>query len=58
MKLAFVLDPLDHIKTYKDSSYAMMEEAARRGHELYVLHQEGRPVPRRRGQSRSLRPSI
>jgi glutathione synthase len=40
MKLAFVLDPLDSIKTYKDSSYAMMEEAARRGHELAVLHQE------------------
>ena len=40
MKLAFVLDPLDAIKTYKDSSYAMMEEAARRGHELSVLHQE------------------
>jgi len=41
MKLAFVLDPLDSIKTYKDSSYAMMEEATRRGHELFVLHQEG-----------------
>ena len=41
MKLAFVLDPLDSIKSYKDSSYAMMEEAARRGHELFVLHQEG-----------------
>jgi len=41
MKLAFVLDALDSIKTYKDSSYAMMEEAARRGHELSVLHQEG-----------------
>ena len=40
MKLAFVLDPLDQIKTYKDSSYAMMEEAAGRGHELFVLHQE------------------
>ena len=40
MKLAFVLDPLDEIKTYKDSSYAMMEEAARRRHELFVLHQE------------------
>jgi glutathione synthase len=40
MKLAFVLDPLDTIKTYKDSSYAMMEEAARRGHALHVLHQE------------------
>jgi glutathione synthase len=40
VRLAFVLDPLDSIKTYKDSSYAMMEEAARRGHELIVLHQE------------------
>jgi glutathione synthase len=40
MKLGFVLDPLDDIKTYKDSSYAMMEEASRRGHELFVLHQE------------------
>jgi glutathione synthase len=40
MKLAFVLDPLDSIKPYKDSSYAMMEEASRRGHELFVLHQE------------------
>lgn len=40
MKLAFILDPLDELKTYKDSSFAMMEEAARRGHELFVLHQE------------------
>ena len=40
MKLAFVLDPLDDIKTYKDSSYAMLEEASRRAHELFVLHQE------------------
>jgi glutathione synthase len=40
VKFAFVLDPLETIKTYKDSSFAMMEEAARRGHELFVLHQE------------------
>jgi glutathione synthase len=40
MKLAFVLDPLDEIKTYKDSSYAMLQEASRRAHELFVLHQE------------------
>src|SRR3954462_8471120 len=40
MKIAFVLDPLDTIKTYKDSSYAMMREAASRGHTLAVLHQE------------------
>jgi glutathione synthase len=41
MHFAFVLDPLDAIKPYKDSSYAMMEQAARRGHALSVLHQEG-----------------
>lgn len=40
MKIAFVLDPLDSIKTYKDSSYAMMREAASRGHQLAVFHQE------------------
>ncbi len=40
MKIAFVLDPLDAIKTYKDSSYAMMREAASRGHTLACLQQE------------------
>jgi glutathione synthase len=34
MKLAFVVDPLEHLKAYKDSSVAMMREAARRGHEV------------------------
>ena len=40
MKIAFVLDPLDSLKTYKDSSYAMMREAARRGHTLHSIMQE------------------
>lgn len=40
MKLAFVVDPLDDFKIYKDSTYAMMREAAAREHELYVLQQE------------------
>lgn len=39
MKLAFILDPLDSLKTYKDSSLAMMREAASRGHSLFVLQQ-------------------
>jgi glutathione synthase len=39
MKLAFIVDPLDEFKLYKDSTYAMMREAAKRGHELYALHQ-------------------
>ena len=37
MKLAFVLDPLERLKAYKDSSIAMMREAARRGHEVHAL---------------------
>jgi glutathione synthase len=41
MKLLFIADPLDSFKIYKDSTYAMMVEAARRGHELYFALQEG-----------------
>jgi len=41
MKIAIILDPLDEIKTYKDTTYAMMAEAAARGHELHVLMQDG-----------------
>ncbi|MDP2827737.1 MAG: glutathione synthase [Sulfuricellaceae bacterium] len=39
MKLAIILDPLESLKTYKDSTYAMMREANARGHELYVMEQ-------------------
>lgn len=39
MKLAFILDPLDSLKTYKDTSVAIMREAARRGHELFTAEQ-------------------
>lgn len=39
MKLLFILDPLNSLKTYKDSSVAMMREAASRGHMLYVCEQ-------------------
>jgi glutathione synthase len=37
MRLAFVVDPLDALKAYKDSSIAMMREAADRGHEVHAL---------------------
>ena len=40
MKLLFVADPLDTFKIYKDSTFAMMREAARRGHTLWAT----RPV--------------
>ena len=36
MKLLFVADPLTSFKTYKDSTFAMMREAASRGHELFA----------------------
>jgi glutathione synthase len=39
MKIAFLADPLAGFKTYKDSTYAMMVEAASRGHELYFFEQ-------------------
>ena len=34
MKLLFVADPLETFKTYKDTTFSMMREAARRGHTL------------------------
>lgn len=34
MRILFITDPLETFKTYKDSTYAMMKEAAARGHEL------------------------
>ncbi|ALU87334.1 glutathione synthase [Herbaspirillum rubrisubalbicans] len=39
MKIAFLADPLDTFKTYKDSTFAMMRECARRGHSLYAFEQ-------------------
>ncbi|MDP2784051.1 MAG: glutathione synthase [Sulfurimicrobium sp.] len=39
MKLAIILDPLESIKTYKDSTYAVMRAAQARGHALYVMEQ-------------------
>lgn len=36
MKILFIADPLDSFKIYKDSTFAMMAEAARRGHTLYA----------------------
>ena len=37
MKFVFILDPLESIRIYKDSSVAMMREAASRGHQLFVM---------------------
>jgi len=39
MDIAFIADPLDSFKIYKDSTYAMMVEADRRGHLLWSIEQ-------------------
>ncbi|HWJ93894.1 MAG TPA: glutathione synthase [Telluria sp.] len=39
MKIAFLADPLSGFKTYKDSTFAMMREAAKRGHAIYAFEQ-------------------
>ncbi|MDN3919586.1 glutathione synthase [Roseateles violae] len=38
MNLLFVADPLEGFKTYKDTTFSMMREAARRGHQLWACH--------------------
>ena len=40
MKLAFIVDPLDEFKLEKDTTYAIMREAAAQGHTLYAMQQE------------------
>ncbi|HNV88818.1 MAG TPA: glutathione synthase [Methylotenera sp.] len=39
MKLLIILDPLESLKSYKDTSLAIMREASGRGHALYVCEQ-------------------
>jgi glutathione synthase len=39
MRIALILDPLASLKPYKDTSLAIMREAASRGHELFVSMQ-------------------
>tara|TARA_Y100001936_G_scaffold252654_1_gene313349 strand:- start:1934 stop:2896 length:963 start_codon:yes stop_codon:yes gene_type:complete len=41
LKFAFILDELSSIKVDKDSSFAMMVEAASRGYQLFIIKQEG-----------------
>jgi glutathione synthase len=40
MRFAFIVDPLEALRAYKDSSVAMMREAARRGHEAHAILRE------------------
>ena len=40
LKTGVVMDPIGDIKTYKDSTFAMLLEAQRRGHTLYYMEPE------------------
>jgi glutathione synthase len=40
LKTGVVMDPIGGIKTYKDSTFAMLLEAQRRGHTLYYMEPE------------------
>ena len=40
MRLLFILDPLDRLKTYKDTSVAIMRAAVARGHALFTAMQD------------------
>ena len=48
MDLLLVADPIASFKTYKDSSFAMLREAARRGHRLWAC--ESRQLASRPGE--------
>jgi len=37
LSVGVLMDPIGKLKTHKDSTYAMLREAARRGHALHVL---------------------
>ena len=45
MKLAFIIDPLESLKAYKDSSVAMMRCAAKRGPGLWPIQRTPLPGP-------------
>ena len=40
LKTGVVMDPINNIKTYKDSTFAMLLEAQRRGHTLFYMQPE------------------
>lgn len=44
MKIAFIVDPLDRLKAYKDSSVAMMRAGAAAGHEIFATGRESLSV--------------
>ena len=58
MKLLFILDPLDELKAYKDTSVAMMRAAQARGHEVFASLQEALRYEAGKVRTRSVRLSL
>ncbi|MEO8102329.1 MAG: glutathione synthase [Betaproteobacteria bacterium] len=52
MKIAFIVDPLEGLKAYKDSSVFMMREAVKRGHGVFAF--EARHMALSRGDVTAL----
>ncbi len=48
MEFAFIIDPPEWLKAYKDTSVAMMRALQSRGHAIYVLEQAEIYLARRR----------
>ena len=40
MKIAFLMDPLETVKAYKDTTYYLMLAAQERGHEVFYFNQD------------------
>ncbi|MDO5059473.1 MAG: glutathione synthase, partial [Neisseria sp.] len=53
MKILFIADPMAAFKTYKDTTYAMMREAAKRGHTLFHVLAEDLSVQNGRVTARA-----
>ena len=41
MRIAFIIDPIERLQPHHDTSFALMLEAQRRGHEVYDLRIHG-----------------
>ncbi|MFP5407403.1 MAG: glutathione synthase, partial [Gammaproteobacteria bacterium] len=53
MRILIILDPLQQIQTYKDSTFAMMAEAIGRGHQVFVSQQRELSLARGRARVRT-----
>src|SRR5215212_9846835 len=46
MQFLFIIDPLESLKAYKDSTVTMMREAAKRGYAVYACEQQSLALSR------------